>query len=514
MLRVIRKYRLPIFLSLIILSLGALLRLSNPTMLPVFADESIYVRWSQVMRSEATLRFLPLSDGKQPLFMWATIPFLKTISDPLIAGRTLSALCGLATIAGIGILAYVLFGNLYLAITTSFIWSTLPYAVFFERLALADSMLVMFLVYAYVFALLALKHLRFDLAMLSGFALGFAWLTKSPAMFGYAFLPLGLVFINWKSLSGWRRLYAPALILTPWIIGFAMYSVLRLGPEFHMISLRNQDYVYPLLEVLKHPLDPLMPHMRDAIDFYLRLITPLGVLLGVLGLVADRQSSHWRQRLFLFTLWIVPIIAQGFIARTFTARYLLFTVPFSIILVSHAIWHLTGQSKKLILSLSLIAVLGVTNLGFDYLLLTSPSAAPLPRIERSGYLEEWTAGHGIFEASQLIREAAKSGPVLVGSEGFFGTPFSALQMYLNDLPGVRVIGVGQNISAISASLTNSLGDNQVFFVANSSRMLVSPDKLPLQVLGIYPKSARPDGTHDSLIVARVLSPTPAVPASR
>jgi len=44
-------------------------RLFGLTKLPVFADEAIYLRWSQVIRAVESLRFLPLTDGKQPLFM-------------------------------------------------------------------------------------------------------------------------------------------------------------------------------------------------------------------------------------------------------------------------------------------------------------------------------------------------------------------------------------------------------------------------------------------------------------
>src|SRR5574343_1375587 len=82
--------------GLLIVSLYSL-RFYHLTILPVFADEAIYIRWAQVMKAEETLRFLPLSDGKQPLFMWVIIPFLKLISDPLIAGRIVSVLCGLGT---------------------------------------------------------------------------------------------------------------------------------------------------------------------------------------------------------------------------------------------------------------------------------------------------------------------------------------------------------------------------------------------------------------------------------
>jgi len=83
----IKKWKKTILFGVGIVFLALLLRLYRLDYLPVFADEAIYIRWAQIMKSESTLRFLPLSDGKQPLYMWSVIPFLKLIGDPLIAGR-------------------------------------------------------------------------------------------------------------------------------------------------------------------------------------------------------------------------------------------------------------------------------------------------------------------------------------------------------------------------------------------------------------------------------------------
>src|SRR3989344_7820512 len=103
-----KEWRNPLLTCVLILILGLFLRLYNLTIFPVFADEAIYIRWAQVMRAEQNLRFLPLSDGKQPLFMWLVIPFLKIFSDPLFAGRFLSLLTGLSSLAGIYILSRIL----------------------------------------------------------------------------------------------------------------------------------------------------------------------------------------------------------------------------------------------------------------------------------------------------------------------------------------------------------------------------------------------------------------------
>ena len=51
-------------------------------------------------------------------------------------------------------------------------------------------------------------------------------------------------------------------------LAFIIYNILRLGPQFRMIALRNQDYVWSISEILKHPLDPLKPHLLNTLSLY------------------------------------------------------------------------------------------------------------------------------------------------------------------------------------------------------------------------------------------------------
>lgn len=490
-------FKLIIGWLLFTLLLAGGLRFVNLQSLPIFADESIYIRWSQVMRAEPTLRFLPLSDGKQPLYMWATIPFLKIFADPLIAGRVLSGLVGLGTLLGVSFAAYLLFKNYRLALVAGLIWAVLPYAVFFERMALADPMLTFFIIWAFNFMYLALVHQRTDYALFSGFSLGFAWLTKSPAQFAFLLLPTLLLFNHSKIL---KSLF---LIIMAFTLAFGMYNILRLGPEFHQIALRNSDYVFPIAEILRHPLDPLLPHLRDSLDFVWNLLTPVGLLFLLAGLF-DWRNHHFRARLVLAAFIIIPIFIQSGLARAFTARYLLYTVPFMAILIAHGLEHLGQHVHRHLLHKAGVGLLVGLMLWTDYQLIYSPPLAPLPRIERSGYLEEWTSGYGLAQVSDQIAAFAKSGPVVVGSEGFFGTPFNALQAYLNHLPNVRVVGVGVYVDSVHEKLTSALADNQVFLVVNSSRFhQPDPVNVGLELIAQYPKSFRPDGTRERLLFFRV-----------
>lgn len=468
------------------------MRLFNLNVIPVFADESIYVRWSQVMKAESTLRFLPLSDGKQPLFMWTVIPFLKFISDPLLAGRIVSALCGLITIMGVGVASYILFLNIRIALFSGLIWAVLPYAVFFDRLALADGMLVMFVVWTFIFSYLALNKHRLDMAMLAGFTLGFAWLTKSPAIFSFILIPAIFIF------SPKKKLVSIGLIMVTYAIAFGMYNILRLGPEFHMIAIRNQDYVIPITELLKHPLDPLIPHLKDALSFFLYLTTPFGFGLALLGM-AEGELKHTRQRWLLALWWLIPVMAEAFIAKTFTARYLLFSIPFAVILMAHGLWHIGDRTKKHFLAIVSLGLLVILCLGFDTLLLTSPQNAPLPANERSGYLEAWTAGTGIKAASEYLKNIPASQQIVVGSEGYFGTPFSALEMYLNGRSNIRVIGIGLDVHEVNSDLQKAAKDNQVYVVINSDRLTGDPEKMGLKLIASYPKAKSPDGSQEYLL---------------
>jgi len=495
-----------IILAGLILVLALGLRLANLNSLPVFADESIYVRWAQVMQAEPSLRFLPLSDGKQPLYMWALMPVLKVVSDPLIAGRCLTALIGTGTVVGIALLSWIFFKDRRLALITALLWAVIPFAVFFERLALVDAMLTFFVVWGVVFFSWSVKHLRWDFSMLAGFSLGFAYLTKSPAVFALAFLPTLLIF-SWSQRREKNYFLRLLLLLsTVYCLAFGMYQILRLGPEFHMIAIRNKDYIRPLSSIfciplpgitgppICHPLDPLIPHLRDGIKFFWDLLSPAGILLALWGLISGRKKYLW-ERLILSLWWLAPVLAQAFIAQVFTARYLLYTVPFAVILLALGIYNL-GKFRYL----GLLAVF-LPCIFLDGLLLFNPQKLPLPRIERAGYLEEWTSGYGIKEVSDYIKKIP--GPVIVGSEGFFGTPFSALQMYLNNYPNVRVVGVGAYIDSVSDKLTNARKDNQVFLVVNSSRFHADPSEIGLELISSYSKATAPNGTGEELLFFKV-----------
>ncbi len=469
------------------------LRFYNLTILPVFADEAIYIRWSQVMKAEETLRFLPLSDGKQPLFMWVVIPFLKLIQDPLMAGRFVSVFSGFGVLIGIFVASILLFKSKKVALVSSLLYAISPYAFFFDRLSLADSMLSMFGVWTFIFSYLTVTKERLDFAMIAGFALGGAWLTKSPALFFALLLPSLWFFA--KSVKSLPKI----IILTSvtFVIGFGMYNILRLGSNFHQLAIRNLDYVYPYSHILVSPLDPLKPYADRILEYY-RMMGPWPVLMLLVISYFINLKTNWK-KIFVLSAWFLgPIFAISEFSKTMTARYALFTLPFVFILAGSYFLTKSKLLEKFGILILLIFVL--IGLKFDYLLLTDPASANLPRSERSGYLEEWTAGQGIEEISTYIKQKLVNNPdkkIVIGTEGYFGTLPDGLQIYLQNVPQVTTIGVGLNFTNLPTSLVDSQkSGNDTYLVVNRSRFNANPDKFALELIAAYPKASRPEGLKE------------------
>lgn len=491
--KIYEEWKWTIFFLVVIVVLGFGIRIFNLLSLPIFADEAIYVRWAQVMRAEATLRFLPLSDGKQPLFMWVMIPFLKLISDPLFAGRLTSVFSGVGTIIGIFVASYLLFKSKKSSLIAALIYSIVPYAVFFDRMALADSMLTMFGVWIFTFGILLVQNLRLDVAMILGFVLGGALLTKSPALYFSLLLTTPVVFVkNRKSMLQYL-----ILIIPTYLIAYGMYNILRLGPNFGQLAARNMDYVYPISHILSSPLDPFKPFLDRSKEFYWIMGGSALFVSWLLGYILNWKSKF--KELVVLTFWFLgPILVSSEFSKTMTARYVFFSIPYFVIIASTI--FLVNFRRSKILVYGILCLFIFQSLVYDFKLLKNVTSANLPRSERSGYLEEWTAGQGIKEISEFLKELPKNEKVLVGTEGFFGTLPDGLQIYFNGLTNVNVIGVGLQLEEIPKSLVDSKRfGNRTFLVVNNERLHFKPDSNTLNLVAEYPKATRPDGTIQKLL---------------
>jgi hypothetical protein len=209
-----------------------------------------------------------------------------------------------------------------------------------------------------------------------------------------------------------------------------------------------------------------------------------------------------KELLLVLSFALVPILAVNEFSKTITARYIYFAIPFVFIIAAFSFLSKEDREIKFI---KIIFYLFLAHALFiDMQLITNPVKVNLPRTERSGYLEEWTAGQGIKDIANYLDEESESlgqdEQIVVGTEGFFGTLPDGLQIYMNDNSKVTVIGVGQPIRNLPESLTESKkSGNDTYLVVNSTRLLTNSEDLPVELISVYPKAVQPDGERESLL---------------
>jgi len=485
-----------------------IIRLLNLTILPIFADEAIYIRWSQIIAADPAQRFIPLSDGKQPLFMWAAAPFVKFLTfDPLFAVRLVSVLAGFLGMVGIWLAAYELFSKRKVAYFAAALYAITPFLVFYDRLAVADGLLTAIGIWIFYLGLLLVKKQRLDVALLLGMAFGAGLLTKSPAIF-FIILVLAILVLFDFCQKRWQVKLAKffGLYFISLLIGLVIYNILRLSPLFYLIAQRTNDFILTPKEALNDPIHRIIPRFATEIPLWFSQYLTWPIFVG--GLVFLIYFLYkLRAPIFVLLCWFfVPLFAESAFARAFTARYIVFTAPFFLLIFAYGLENLITnfsiKKQKVFLFLIFIPALI-----FVFWLIVNPQNADIPQKERSGYLEEWSSGYGVKEIAQFLREKAKSNEILVGTEGHFGTLPDGLQVYLRDIENVTVVGMGQPafINTVPQDLKNASKDGKLaYLVVNKSRLLAdAKEDQSLTLVQSYPKAVSAENTRDSLLLFEV-----------
>src|SRR5512132_3581212 len=75
------------------------LRLPGLMALPIFCDESVYLRYAQLIaRAPVSRALLSVVDPKPPLHYWLLALVFRTTSDPLLSARLLSVVAGAVSV--------------------------------------------------------------------------------------------------------------------------------------------------------------------------------------------------------------------------------------------------------------------------------------------------------------------------------------------------------------------------------------------------------------------------------
>jgi len=465
------------------------------TLLPVFADEAIYIRWSQLIIDDwKRYLFFPMNDGKTPLLMWLMVPFQFIFSDQLFAGRFVAVLIGLTQVfANIKIVGQ-LGGRKIAKILTAILSCCLPFWFFHHRMALTDGLLVATFSWS-IYYLLKINReqqnfskLKFNVTqikikhiILAGIFFGLSFYSKlSATLFIPLLIIVPLASKQWRKKGLFLKTLLSALVIA---CGVLFFITLRVHPAFPQLFSRGGDFLYSVSDYIKF--GPLRLLVNNSI-FHSKTILiystwPI-VLLSIMGLFRKNNKKNI-YLLLSIVLFCLPLFMFG---KVVYPRYFLPVATFLTVAASLEFEqvYLRNQTVKFQKYLKffyaiLISLTLISSGKFILSSYTDVSSLNLSVTDQMQYLHEWSAGFGTKETYEYIRELAKTTKVIVATEGFFGTLPDGLLMYFHrrDVSNIVVEGIGQPVGGIRQDFIDKNPKfDAALLIVNSHRMNMKLDK--------------------------------------
>ncbi len=483
-----------------ILVLYALTRLVNLTALPIFTDEAIYIRWSQIGMRDANWRFISLTDGKQPMFTWIMMVLLKVFesTDPLFAGRLTSVVAGAATLIGLWLVSHELFRDKRIAWLTGLLYVIVPFTAWYDRIALYDSLVSTFSVWGLYLAVLLARYVRLDTALMLGMVLGAGILNKSSGFLTLYFLPVTLLLFDWERKDRWARLVRwTGLVAIAAVLSQVCYSVLRLSPFFHIVGQKDNVFIFTVSEWLNQPFRFFAGNLRGMFDWLRHYLT---IPLFIMAMVP--WFTRWpkvRERMLLYLWWLLPFAALANFAKILYPRFILFMAIPLLIIAAYAVVHAWDRIRRPMVRLALVAIVFLPSLYVTNVIVRAPKEAPIPLADRGQFIDDWPAGGGVKEVVAYLSAEAAAQKVNVFTEGTFGLMPYAIEIYLVDNPNVKITGLWPLPQVMPQEIVDAASASATYFVLNESQML--PPKWSLTLIGEYEKAQRED--HKKLRFYRV-----------
>lgn len=449
---------------------------------PVFNDEGIYIHWAKIAKADAAWRFISLTDGKQPLQTWGTIPILKFFpTNALLAGRLFSVMTGFAALSGIIVLLTYLFGK-RTAFIGGFLYVITPYFLFYDRMAMVDSGVNAAIIWIVFLSILLARTIRLDVAIIFGLVGGIGLLAKSSVriFMGLAILAPILFYEKNRKKTANKVLNFVILYVLAAIIAFAIYNVQRLSPFFHVIAEKNTTFISTFAELRQNPFVNVLNNLQIIPQYVFMESAFLLPLLGIVGLIM-LYKKEIRLALYL-TLWIViPFVIVCIVSKVLFPRYIIFFPTLFLIPAA----FLIGSLRRKYLASGILIGLTIFNLYFNYTILFDYTRIPFPPVDRGQYIEGWPAGIGIKEIMEYAREKSKEKPVIILADGNFGLVGDVLDVHLQPQDKITIKGYWPLEEKELRENQKDIGKNHVFVVM--AHKMEYPPEWPLKLIRRYDK---------------------------
>lgn len=407
------------------------------TYYPIFSDEGIYIRWASIAWHDATWRFISLTDGRQPLQTWLTIPFMKLFpNDLLFAGRSFAVFGGFLGMVGIGLLTYFLF-NKRSAYISMFLYLVAPFFIFYDRIALIDTWVNASAIWIMFFALLLARYIRLDISLIFGIMGGLFLLAKSSVMM---FLGLSiftpLVYLNSYIKERKKIFNYVFLLLISISLAYLIYNIQRLSPFFHFINSKNTTFILTPKEWISSPFQVVGHNITHILRYVMHNLGYGIFFVGIFGLIMIFRKK--RELFWFFIFWFMGLyIPMVFFMKVLFPRYTIFISPIFIVSAGYFLDLFFNKKNKLINFLLIVFILTFP-IYFAYFHYFDYANQPLNKVDRGQYIEDWPAGYGAKEIMEYVRNHSNGKRSIVVCEGNFGMAGDVLDVFKKDSDNIDI----------------------------------------------------------------------------
>ena len=459
-----KKYFLILLIALYFIS-----RVTFLNSVPIFNDESTYLRVAAHQINEPDHNFYSLRIGKEPL-----LPYLFGIAgeitgDYLVGGRIVSIFFGFLTLIGIFYFTKQLFGD-KASVFAGTIYVLSPYNLFFDRLALLDGAVSTISVWSLFLTYLLFKHQRWKYVFLLAFITALGVWIKATGLF-FVFLPLigfSLFYFLDKSTKD-KKNYVLIQILSALGIAILSYFILYSHPFYSEYKLIIAQYTYPFSRIFTFPFGIWIDNLSSISQWLLFYPTPFVLILSLLFVISKKGDL---KNSYLIYLWfLLPFLYEVALGKTLTSRHsLLLTIP----LIVLAGVYLSTITKKTVLY-SILAVFISISSFYNLTLYLNPQKLPefYPLKAKSDlmqYFYGFSSGYGVMEAIDYLKSISKERDIAVIIRNDFGNPEDAVVGFLHYENNTLVIPLNtvdqdQFRKIIEALLKESEGKYPIYFVS-------------------------------------------------
>jgi 4-amino-4-deoxy-L-arabinose transferase-like glycosyltransferase len=420
------RRRTPYWVAAVVAGLALLFGLLLLWRFPPFLDEAIYSGWTARIADDPSERFVPLANGKEPLFEWLAATITTLGIGAFTAGRLVSVVASLGTIALVAALGGIV-GGRRVALTSGLLAALCPFLVVYGVLGLYESLATFLVTATLLLQILLVRTLRLDVALLLGASLGLGLLTKQSTLLAFALWPMSLGLVDWSRPALAARLTRLAgLAVVSAAIAYAIASILRLSEFYDDLGrLRGELYpVHSISDALSTPgawLEQNWPAYRDVLATY---VTPAVILAAAIGVgLGLRRRASLTSVLVAWT--VVPLVTAALLADAPFPRYVHVTAPPLLVLSAMGcVWTADGVASSLrasrrrdLAAFALPLVVGLVALQpllFDVRLAVNPTSVTFPGLDEEQFVTGWPAGTGLKEVRrELEARAAPAGAVVV-----------------------------------------------------------------------------------------------------